>query len=462
MSILPPFEHQKVTSKFLVDHERAIVTSDPGTGKTRSVADAFAEVRRTIAPGDRMLVLAPLSILEVSWADDLKKFQPNLTFGYCVAGDREEAFQSTCDVVIANHDGVKWIDAQLKKSPKLLDGFDTLCIDEFTAFKNKDSARSKACLRIAQKFSRRWILSGTPNSNTILDVWHPTLICDDGARLGSKFYSFRSNVCTSRHNGFGVEWRDKPEATDIVANLLSDISIRYALEECITMPERVLSTRLVKLAPKVRAMYKQLMDDAVIYANSQVALNVVHASAKIKKILQLCTGAVYDAEGNVLNIHGDRYDFIMDLVAERKHSLVAFNWTHERDAMVAIAERDKIPYGVIDGSVSTARRTEVVNAMQKGDLQVVFAHPQSAGHGLTLTRATSTIWASPTYNAEHYKQFNGRTYRAGQRQRTEIIHVAAEGTLEEVVYDKLTTKLERMEDLLMTLKTLHTMSTGNP
>lgn len=453
-AILPPFEHQKITSTFLVDHERAIVTSDPGTGKTRSVADAYAAVK---ADG-RMLVLAPLSILEVSWADDLKKFQPNLTFGISVAGKREDAFKTGCDVVIINHDGVKWINDQLKKSPKFLDGFDTLCIDEFTAFKNKDSARSKACLALAKYFNRRWILSGTPNSNTILDVWHPTLICDDGARLGTRFYTFRQNVCTSRHNGFGMEWRDKPEATDIVAAQLQDISIRYALEECITMPERVITTRRVKLDAKVRAAYKQLIDDAVIYANQQVALNVTHASAKIKKILQLCTGAVYDSEGNVLNIHGDRYQYIMDLVAERKHSLVAFNWTHERDAMVKLAESMGITYGVIDGSVSANARAEVVNAMQRGELQVIFAHPQSAGHGLTLTRATTTIWASPTYNAEHYKQFNGRTYRAGQRQRTEIIHIAAEDTLEEVVYDKLTTKMERMEDLLGTLKTLHTMS----
>ena len=437
-----------------MDHERAIVTSDPGTGKTRSVADAYANVK---ADG-RMLVLAPLSILEVSWADDLKKFQPNLTFGISVAGKREDAFKTGCDVVIINHDGVKWINDQLKKSPKFLDEFDTLCIDEFTAFKNKDSARSKACLALAKYFNRRWILSGTPNSNTILDVWHPTLICDDGARLGTRFYTFRQNVCTSRHNGFGMEWRDKPEATDIVAAQLQDISIRYALEECITMPERVITTRRVKLDAKVRAAYKQLIDDAVIYANQQVALNVTHASAKIKKILQLCTGAVYDSEGNVLNIHGDRYQYIMDLVAERKHSLVAFNWTHERDAMVKLAESMGIKYGIIDGSVSANARAEVVNAMQRGDLQVIFAHPQSAGHGLTLTRATTTIWASPTYNAEHYKQFNGRTYRAGQRQRTEIIHIAAEDTLEEVVYDKLTTKMERMEDLLGTLKTLHTMS----
>ena len=94
--------------------------------------------------------------------------------------------------------------------------------------------------------------------------------------------------------------------------------------------------------------------------------------------------------------------------------------------------------------------------MQAGQLQVVFAHPQSAGHGLTLTTATSVIWCSPTYNAEHYQQFNRRIYRAGQTKRTEVIHIAADNTWETDVYKKLNGKLGRMENLLSILNELNT------
>jgi hypothetical protein len=40
-----------------------MITSDAGTGKTRCVLDYFAEFRER-NPGARMLVVAPLSILE--------------------------------------------------------------------------------------------------------------------------------------------------------------------------------------------------------------------------------------------------------------------------------------------------------------------------------------------------------------------------------------------------------------
>ena len=69
-----------------------------------------------------------------------------------------------------------------------------------------------------------------------------------------------------------------------------------------------------------------------------------------------------------------------------------------------------------------------------------------------MTTATSVIWCSPTYNAEHYQQFNRRIYRAGQTKRTQVIHIAAENTWETDVYKKLSGKLGRMENLLTILK----------
>lgn len=441
-----PFEHQKATTDFIIKKPRVLVTSDPGTGKTRSMIDAF--VQRGYGSG-RMLVLAPLSILQASWGDDIEKFAPQVTYSIAYAKNRMKAFDEDTDIVIANHDAVKWI----VKNLGYLNPFDTLCIDEFTAFKNKDSQRSKAMLKIANEFKYRVAMSGTPNSNTILDIWHPTLIVDDGERLGRRFYGFRSSVCTSRFNGFANEWVDREDAQDIVASCLHDINIRYKLEDCIDMPENTTSTMFVDLPPKIMAQYKDFSEDSVLYTG-KTTINAVHAGAKVKKLLQLCTGAVYDEDGQAQGIHKERYELVMQLVAERNHSLVAFNWKHERDQLIQLAESMGIKYGVIDGSTQANKRSDVVNRMQAGHLQVVFCHPQSAGHGLTMTKATSVIWASPTYNAEHYQQFNRRIYRAGQTKKTETIQIAARDTWEPEVYKKLDSKLEKMEDLLKTLNHL--------
>lgn len=438
-----PFDHQVETTAFIRANPRCLITSDPGTGKTRSVLDAIADRE------SRTLVLAPLSILEASWGDDIVKFQPGMTYAIAYAKNREKAFSGTEQVVITNHDAVKWI----AKNSHVLEGFDTLVIDEFTAFKNPNSQRSKACKKIASLFNHRIAMSGTPNSNGILDVWHPALIVDDGQRLGHRYYSFRSSVCTPRFNGFANEWVQKDDAEEVVAAALSDINIRYELTECIDMPEQSISTMYVTLPRKIMQQYLKLSQDSVLYTG-EATINAVHAGSKVKKLLQLCTGAVYDEHGETQSIHTERYDLVMQLVSERPQSLVAFNWKHEQRYMAELADKLGIKYGTIDGETPAGRRKEIVDRLQAGQLQVVFCHPQSAGHGLTMTKAKTIIWASPTYNAEHYQQFNRRIYRAGQTDKTEVIQIAARNTWETEVYEKLEGKVDRMDQLLGILNKL--------
>ena len=76
------YAHQNITTKFIVDTKQCLITSDPGTGKTRAVLDAH------VILGGRTLVLAPLSILEAAWGEDIRKFQPQIKYGVAYAKNR--------------------------------------------------------------------------------------------------------------------------------------------------------------------------------------------------------------------------------------------------------------------------------------------------------------------------------------------------------------------------------------
>ena len=446
-----PYSHQIDTTNFVIENPRCLITSDPGTGKTRAVLDAHVSL------GGKTLVLAPLSILEAAWVEDINKFQPDIKHGVAYAKNREKIFTDpTFEMVITNFEAVNF----LQKNLHLLKSFNTIVIDEFTAFKNREAKRSKNLKNIIPYFNNRIALSGTPNTNSILDLWHPVYLIDEGKRLGQRFYAFRSQVCTPRFNGFANEWVDKPGIEEIVADRLKDIIIRHALEDCIDLPDNIVHTVYTTLSPKVAVMYKTLAEESVLYTQ-QGTINAINAGARVKKLLQLISGGVYDQEGNTQYFHQDRYDLVMGLVDARAHSLVAFNWKHERDALIKIAEKKKISYELIDGSVPPQKRKDIVARFQAGQAKVLFAHPQSASHGLTLTKATTCIWCSPTYNAEHFQQFNRRIHRAGQTKKTETILITARDTWEESVYDKLNGKLGRMENLLHILSEVNRASKTN-
>ncbi len=446
MSSIPPlFSHQQETISLLRSSPRVFDMSDPGTGKTRAAIEAFAERRRN--GGGKALVLAPKSILQAAWGNDIDRFAPGISYMCCYARNREQAFKLDVDAYITNHDAVSGLDKLLPAS--YWRDFDTLIIDESTAFKHNGSQRSKAARKLATRFQYRELMTGTPNPNSVTELWHQAFLLDDGERLGKSFYKFRNMVCEPTQVGPAanhLKWADKEGIEQAVYALIQDISIRHKFEDCVDIPPNHTYSVYVDLPPKTRKLYNTLLEQTVLELDSG-AITPISASAVATKLAQIAAGAVYVNDAAEV-IDDTRTEVIMDLVDARQSVVVPFIWKHQRDMLTKAAEERGFAFSSIDGDASDRERASAVAAFQAGDLRVLFIHPQSAGHGLTLTRGTATIFASPTYNAEHYKQVFHRIYRTGQTQRTETIHIIARDTIDEVIYDRLDGKLTAMQLLL--------------
>lgn len=323
-----------------------------------------------------------------------------------------------------------------------------------TAFKNHTSQRSKALAKLAKHFKYRRIMSGTPTSNGICDLWHQIYILDEGKRLGKSFTGFRNAVCVPEQVGpmpNMVKWIDKEGIEEKIYLLLHDIVIRHKFEECVDIPPNHTYSLSYELPKKHMAHYTELQDSSLLLINES-SISAINGAVLYTKLLQAASGAAYDDYGNYTVLDTGRYELVMDLVEERDHSVVFFNWGHQKSELTRIAEARKIPYAVIDGKTPVQEREQITKHYQSGFYRVLFAHPQSAGHGLTLTRGRTTIWASPTYNLEHFQQGNRRIYRISQTQKTETIVIVAPGTVDERVYKALQGKQVRMDALLKELQ----------
>lgn len=435
--IPPRFKHQNTSLRFLKTHLIAFDMSDPGTGKTRVHIEDIAD-RRAKGSG-AALVLCPKSLLQAAWGDDIEKYRPELKYVICPADKREKAFAEEADVYITNIDAAVWL---LKQKPAFFKRFEIIVIDESTAYKHHTSARSKAVGKIISHFQVRRLLSGLPNPNGICDLWHQVKLLDDGRRLGKSFFHFRSSVCNAIQNGpkaQHIKWVDRDGAELAVTGLLKDITIRHVLEDCIDMPENTLRPIAFKLSARHQAFYDKMERDAIAVVNSQT-IKAINGAVLYGKLMQVASGAAYDDLGEAAWIDSGRYELIADLCEQRPHTLVFFQWEHQRDRLIEEFEKRGLTYGVVDGSVGLKQRTEFVQYFQKGFYRVGLLHPKAAGHGLTLTKATTSIWASPTINAEWWKQANHRAYRAGQTLRTETIIIVAQKTIDERVYDACASK----------------------
>lgn len=456
--IPPLFTHQVKDVKFCLDNPLVLDTSDPGCGKTRVQVEAFA-IRRKKG-GGKALILCPKSLTRTAWENDFNKFAPHIKVSVATAAKREEAFARDADVYVTNVDAAIWL---ATKKPVFFKGFDTLIIDEVTAFKHFTSKRSRAAAKISKFFERRYGLTGTPNSNTIADIWHPVFLIDGGRRLGRSFYQFRMSVCAPKQVGPQpnmVKWEDKPGAESAVGALLQDMLIRNVFEECHDIPPNTLNTMPFYMTPKQAKVYQQMEKNAIALVNNNQIVSAVNAAVVGNKLLQIASGAVYgdndpDGERTYADIDTTRYELVCDLIDARTHPCVVFfTWKHQKDGLMKELERRKVPYTLIDGTVSDKNRALNVQHLQAGFYKVILCHPRSAAHGLTLTKATTTIWPSPVYDLEWFTQGNRRIYRAGQTQRTETIVLLAEGTIETTVYEKLIAKEQRQFDMLSVIKSM--------
>lgn len=447
MTIYKPMTHQVVSIKHNDKSNIVFDVSDPGTGKTFVRIIGFAKRRK--AGGGCLLVLAPRSLLRSVWVNDIAKFAPSLRVSVADANNREAAFAEDADVYITNVDAVKWL---AERKPAFFARFSELVVDESTAYKHHTSQRSKAAAKIAKHFKYRCCMTGTPNGNTITDIWHQVQILDEGKRLGFSFYKFRDAVCQPTQVGRSaqaIRWNDKEGAEEAVFGLLSDIVVRHKFEDCVDIPANHTYSLDYGLSPKqMRAYFEMEQTQMLTLKNSAQSVLAINAAAVATKLLQISSGAVYDGTGGYMTVDTARYEMILDLVEQRKHSLCFFFWKHQRDALLKEAVKRGVTHAVIDGGTSDKEREEIVRGYQAGVYQVLFAHPKSAAHGLTLTKGTATIWSSPTYDLEVFKQGSKRQHRIGQTAKTETIVILAKGTIEEKVYELMEGKNKRMTNLL--------------
>jgi SNF2 family DNA or RNA helicase len=452
MTVPKLYDHQIETIEFLKSHNEVFDTSDPGTGKTRAHIESFAYDHKRGHPA--ALVIAPKSLLKAAWVNDVRAFAPWLETSVATADNRAKAFNVKADMYITNTDAAKWLAAQPKSFWSKFEG-GTVFMDECGAFKHHTSQRSKAMQKVVTHFEKKRGLNGTPNPNTVLDLWHQVRLIDGGKRLGTSFFGFRNQVCRPEQIGPRAEmvkWVDRPEAAEAVGMLLKDITIRHVFEECLSIPANHEYVKYFDMTAKHLKRYKEMEHLELLMVSPDTVVQAVNAAAVVTKLLQIASGAVYDNAGNYHVVDTDRYELIGDLLEQRKNSICFFNWSHQRDQLIAEAERRGLTWCLIDGTVSGKARDQAVDMFQAGFYRVAFLHPQSAAHGLTLTRATTSIWSSPTYNIEHFLQGSRRIYRAGQTQRTENISIIAPGTIEEHVYEICQGKRVALNEMLTLMK----------
>lgn len=455
-----PREYQELIRRHIFTHDRCAVWAGMGMGKTSASLSTIADYK--MIDDSKTLVLAPLRVAQSTWPDEVAKWDDfsGLRISPIVGSvqQRLEALHTPADIYTMNYENLEWlVEACGKLWP-----FPTIFADESTKLKSfrtrQGGVRAKALAQVAHRYAKRFIeLTGTPSPNGYEDLWGQLWFLDGGQRLGRSFTAYIERFFQVEKYGYGKKLL--PFAQEQIHALIDDLCLTINAKDWFDLKDPIVTDVLVTLPPRARQLYKD-MERTMFMQLEEHNVEAFNAAARTQKLLQLASGAVYvdpkaedDADPRSKEwkaVHDLKLDALEDVIEEAAGMpvLVAY---HFRSDVARLLKRFKNAR-VLDKDPATLRDWNA------GNIPILLAHPQSAGHGLNLQDGGNIlVFFSHNWNLEERLQIIERIgpvrqLQAGYERPVFIYNIIARDTVDELVIARVESKREVQDVLLEAMK----------
>jgi len=423
-----------------------------GMGKTTSTLNALDAIG--LVEDGPVLVLAPLRVARSTWPDEASKWDHlKSTEIVPIVGtlaQRLAAVRQHARVYTTNYEQLTWlVEHWGDRWP-----YRTVVADESTKLKSfrlrQGGKRAQSLGRVAHTKIKRFIqLTGTPSPNGLTDLWGQMWMLDGGQRLGRTYSAFTDRWFRTHPSGYGVT--PLPHAQAEIQDKLRDICLTVDAKDWFDLKDPIVNNIYVDLPPAARKVYRDLERD-MFTSLAKGDVEALTAAALTIKCLQLANGALYvgDNNSNWEVLHDEKIQAIESIVEESSGAPVLVAYHFKSD----LARLQKaFPQGrSLDSDPQT------IKDWNAGRIQVLFAHPASAGHGLNLQDGGNIlVYFGHWWNLEERLQIlerigPTRQMQAGHNRPVFVHNIIARDTVDEMVIERVETKREVQDVLLEAMK----------
>lgn len=175
-------------------------------------------------------------------------------------------------------------------------------------------------------------------------------------------------------------------------------------------------------------------------------ITVTNVLTKTLRLRQITGGFINNDDKETQFVSNAKLDaleeIIDDVVIDSKKKLVIFAvFINEIEAIKKMVENKGIKYSWITGKVKMEDRGIMVDEFQENDdVKIFICQTHTAGLGITLTAADTSVFYSMDFNYVDYSQAMARLHRIGQKNNVNHIHLIAKNTIDSKVLKTLENK----------------------
>jgi len=319
-------------------------------------------------------------------------------------------------------------------------------VDESTTIKGHWAKRTKRVTQICAKTRYRLILTGTPITQGVVDLYAQMRFLSPKILGYDSFYSFAANhlVYSTRNRGQIVRTLDHAWIIERIRPYVYQVT----KDACLDLPDKIHTDRYCSLSEEQQEAYRRakedFADDLLAYLDEDSDLSNGIAVFRLFSRLQAVACGIHDGQP----IPHNRLDLLADVLGEVRDSHGVI-WAKYRDSVRQIVERIRADGGVAwgyDGSVPERKRQDVLDNWRRSGGCLVAT--QSLGsHGLDLTAASTVIFYARGFKYSENIQAEDRCHRIGQSRPVAYISLWADCGIEDRISDALVHKGNALERL---------------
>jgi len=327
-----------------------------------------------------------------------------------------------------------------------------ICIDESTCIKNPKAMVTKAAHKLGALADRRFILTGTPMTQGPLDLFSQSKFLHESAIPYRTYTAFKSAFAIQETRYAGMRsfqhitgYKNLDHLTDV----MKPFSLRLLKKDCLDLPEKIWQTQYVELTKEQLKAYAELKSHALTELAMGETVSSTIPLTTIMKLQQICSGFVTTDEGSEIELPNNKIKALMQ-IAENSQPLVIFCAFRKNVAQIQNALADRYnPDSVVTyiGGMDNDARTKAREKFQSGEAKFIICTSAGA-KGLTLTRASTMVYFSNTYQLETRLQSQDRIHRIGQTEVCTYIDLVCPGTMDQQILLALENK-KQLSDLVL-------------